>query len=214
MALRPLGALGTAAEFPQGRAGIEALIERLAEGRPSEPRHFAHEDGEAAPRYDGEYTTWLSPAGDGALRVRREHFWDLSSVAVVLYPDGRVGTFEDVEGFGVPDSELTEQARADREAYEHRVRKREVSEPKHKEWLEESQARFRTRNLIGTFAAPREQDPSGPVVAYLALYEDGGDGQLSGSAPAGGGAGPRRSGRPLCRTEQSRATTEAVRVGP
>ena len=34
MALRPLGALGTAAEFPQDRAGIEELIEDLPPGRP------------------------------------------------------------------------------------------------------------------------------------------------------------------------------------
>ena len=85
MVLRPLGALGAAAEFPQDQRGIEALIGRLAEGRPSEPRHFAYEDGVALPRYDGEYTTWLSPAGDGALRVRREHPWELTSVAVVLH---------------------------------------------------------------------------------------------------------------------------------
>jgi hypothetical protein len=31
MALRPLGALGAGAEFPQDEAGIEALIGRLAE---------------------------------------------------------------------------------------------------------------------------------------------------------------------------------------
>jgi len=173
MALRPLGALGTAAGFPQDWTGIDALIARLAEGRPSEPRHFAYEDGKALPRYDGEYTTWLSPAGDGALRVRREHPWDLSSVAVVLHPDGRVGKFEEIEGFGVPDSELTEQARADREAHERRAREQEESEPEHEQWLEESQARFRTENLIRTVAAPPGQDPDGPVVAYVALYDTG-----------------------------------------
>jgi hypothetical protein len=173
MALRPLGALGAAAEFPQDRAGIEALIARLAEGRPSEPRHFAFEDGESLPRYDGEYTSWLSPAGDGALRVRREHPWDLSSVAVVLHPDGRVGEFEDVEGFDVADSDLTDRAREDRAAYEVRRREREESEPDHEEWLEESQTRFRTGNLVRTVAAPAGQDPGGPVVAYLTLYETG-----------------------------------------
>jgi hypothetical protein len=173
MALRPLGALGPPAEFPQDRAGIEALIKRLATGRPSEPKRFAYEDGKALPRYDGEHTTWLSPAGDGALRVRREHFWDLSSVAVVLHPDGRVGRFEEIDGFGVPDSELTDQARADREAHERRVREREESEPEHEQWLEESQARFRTENLIRAVAAPPGQDPDGPVVSYLTLYETG-----------------------------------------
>jgi len=171
MALRPLGALGTAAEFPQDRAGIEALIARLAEGRPSERRHFAYEDGEALPRYDGEYTTWLSPAGKGALRVRREHPWDLSSVAVVLHADGWVGEFVEIEGFGVPDSELTDQARADREAHERRVREQEEGEPEHEQLLQESQARFFTKNLIRTVAAPPDQDSGGPVVAYVALYD-------------------------------------------
>ncbi len=72
LVLRPLGALGPAEEFPQDRAGIEALIEHLPKGRPSEPEHFAFEDGKALPRYDGERTIWLSAAGDGALRVRRQ----------------------------------------------------------------------------------------------------------------------------------------------
>lgn len=173
MALRPLGALSSAAEFPQDRAGIEALIARLAEGRPSERRHFAYEDGVALPRYDGEYTTWLSPAGDRAVRVRREHPWDLSSVAVVLHPDGRTGEFEEIEGFGVPNSELTDQAHADREVHELRAREQEESEPEHEQWLEESQARFRTENLIRTVAAAPDQDPDGPVVAYVALYDTG-----------------------------------------
>lgn len=173
MALRPLGALGTAAEFPRNRAGIEALIARLAQGRPSEPRHFAYEDGVALPRYDGEYTTWLSPAGDGALRVRREHPWELTSVAVVLRADGRIGKFEEIDGFGVPDSELTEVARADRKEFELRVQAQEESVPDHEEWLEEHQTRFRTENLARTVVAPPGQHPGNPVVAYLSLYETG-----------------------------------------
>jgi hypothetical protein len=173
MALRPLGALGTATGFPQDRAGIEALIGRLAEGRPSERRHFAYEDGEALPRYDGEYTTWLSPAGDGCLRVRREHPWELSSVAVVLRPDGRVGEFEPIEGFGVPDSELTEQARADRHAFEGREREREESEAEGEEQHEAEQVRFATGSLIRAVAAPTGQDRAGPVVSYVTLYETG-----------------------------------------
>lgn len=173
LVLRPLGALGAAEEFPQDRAGIEALIENLPEGRPSEPKHFAYEDGEGLPRYDGERTIWLSPAGQGALRVRRQLPWKLGVLAVVVGPDGRVGDFEEIEGFGVPDSELTDQARADREAFERRVREQEEDRPRHTAWLEESQRRFRTENLIGSVAAPPGQHPDGPVVAYLALYETG-----------------------------------------
>jgi hypothetical protein len=121
-ALRPLGALGNDSRFPQDRPGIDALIERLAEGRPTERRRFAYEDGESLPRYDGEYTTWLSPAGDGALRVRREHPWDLSSDET---------------------------------------------------WREEYQMRFRTEHLLGAVAAPGGQDPGGPVVTHLTLYDTG-----------------------------------------
>lgn len=173
MTLRPLGALGTAAEFRQDRAGIEALIGRLPEGRPSERRHFAYEGGKALPRYDGEYTTWLSPAGEGCLRVRREHPWELSSVGVVLHPDGRIGEFEPIEGFGVPDSELTERARTDRSAFEHREREREVSESEGEERREADQTRFSTENLIRAVAAPAGQDQAGPVVSYVTLYETG-----------------------------------------
>jgi hypothetical protein len=173
LVLRPLGALGTAEEFPQDRAGIEELIECLPEGRPSEPKHFAYEDGKELSRYDGEHTIWLSPAGDGALRVRRQSPWELGFLAVVVDPGGRVGDFEEIEGFGVPDSELTDQARADREAFERRVREQEEDRPRHRAWIEESQTRFRTENLIGAVAAPPGQHPDGPVVAYLALYGTG-----------------------------------------
>jgi len=173
MALRPLGALGAGAEFPQDEAGIEALIGRLAEGRPSEPKRFAHEDHGQLPRYDGERTTWLSPAGDGALRVRQEHPWDLTSEAVVLRPDGRIGEFESIDGFGVPDSELTDQALADRAAHKRRARKLAEQEQELEQQLEEEQARFRTGNLIRTVAAPPGQAPTGPAVAYVALYKTG-----------------------------------------
>jgi hypothetical protein len=173
LAVRPLGALGTAAEFPQDRAGIEALIERLPEGRPSEPERFAYEDGVELPRYDGERTTWLAPAGGGALRVRREIWWALASVTVVLHPDGRVGDFEEIEGFGVPEAELTEVARADREALERHRREGEEDAEGYEERFEERQDRFRTENLIRSVAAPPGQHPAGPVVSYLVLYETG-----------------------------------------
>lgn len=173
LVLRPLGALGEAAEFPQDRSGIEKLIERLPTGRPSEPQRFAFQAADELPRYDGERTIWLVPAGEGALRVRRQVPWELGFVAVVLRPDGRVGEFEETEGFGVPDCELTDRARADREAFERRRREAEESQPAHEEWIEESQTRFRTENLIRTVAAPPARHPEGPVVAYLALYETG-----------------------------------------
>lgn len=173
MALRPLGALGTAAEFPQDRSGIERLIEHLPPGRPSEPQRFAFQPADELPRYDGERTIWLVPVGDGALRVRRQLSWEIGFVAVVVRPNGRVGEFEETDGFGVPDSELTEQARADREAFERRRREQKEDQPAHERRIEERQTRFRAENLIRTVAAPPGQHPDGPVVAYLALYETG-----------------------------------------
>jgi hypothetical protein len=173
MALRPLGALGTAAEFPQDRSGIEKLIEDLPPGRPSEPQRFVFQAANEVPRYDDEHTIWLVPAGAGALRVRRQLSWELGFVAVVVRPDGRVGEFEETEGFGVPDSELTDQARADREAFNRRRRESEEEQPVVEERIEKGHTRFRTGNLIRTVAAPPGQHPNGPVVAYLALYETG-----------------------------------------
>jgi hypothetical protein len=173
MALRPLGALGAGAEFPQDRSGIEELIERLPPGRPSEPKRFAFQAADELPRYDDEHTIWLVPAGDGALRVRRQVPWELGFVAVVLRPDGRFGEFEETDGFGVPDAELTDQARADREAFERRRREQQEARPAEEERVEEDQTRFRPGNLIRTVAAPPGQHPDGPVVAYLALYETG-----------------------------------------
>jgi hypothetical protein len=173
MALRPLGALGAAAEFPQDRPGIEKLIEHLPRGRPSEPQRFAFQPADELPRFDDKRTIWLVPAGDGALRVRRQLRWEIGFVAVVVWPDGRVGEFEETDGFGVPDSELTDQARADRDAFERSRREQEEEQPAVEARREESQTRFRTENLIRSVAAPPGQHPDGPVVAYLALYETG-----------------------------------------
>ncbi len=173
MALRPLGALGTAAEFPQDRSGIEKLIEHLPPGRPSEPKRFAFQPADELPRHDDEHTIWLVPAGDGALRVRRQLSWEIGFVAVVVRPDGRVGEFEETDGFGAPDSELTDQARADREAFERSRREQEEEQPAVEERIEEGHTRFRTENLIRTVAAPPGQHPDGPVVTYLTLYETG-----------------------------------------
>jgi hypothetical protein len=116
ISLRALGALGPAAEFPQDRVGIEALIAKLAKGRLSEARHFAYEERGALPYYGGDSATWLMPAGDGSLRIRRESERDLSFVAIVLHPDGSIDEFEDIKAFGVPASELTDQAQADRDS--------------------------------------------------------------------------------------------------
>ena len=170
-ALRLLAALGREAQFPADLEGVEALLGRVAEGRPGEPMGFAVEPASELPRYSGEFLVWVSPAGDGCLRLRHE-YEGLRSEAVVLRPDGRLGEFESIDGFGVPDSELTPQAIADREDVERRERESEAAEVDHRQEIEEDQRRFRTEHLLGTIAAPA-QDGGGPVVTFLTLYDTG-----------------------------------------
>lgn len=172
-ALRLLAALGTEPSFPGDVAGIEQLVSSVAEGRPSEPMRFAVEPAGELPRYSGEYGIWVSPAADGCLRLRHERGGrGLSSVAVTLRPDGRLGEFERIEGFGVPESELTDQARADRDAVGRSAEEERAEATEANQKFEERQRRFRTEHLLGTVAAP-PQDPAGPVVSFLALYEAG-----------------------------------------
>jgi hypothetical protein len=172
--LRVVAALDGADAFPQDREGIEALIGRIAEGRPSERREVLYEDPDELLRYAGGLTTWISPAGDGALRARRETFGaELISDAVVIHPDGRLSEFETIAGFGVPESELTDQARADLEAHERRQREEIDRDAEYQQQREEDQVRFAPANLIRTVAAPPDQDPAGPIVAYAVLYETG-----------------------------------------
>lgn len=173
-ALRVVAALDGADAFPQDRDGLEELLGRLATGRPSEPREILYEDPEALPRYTGDLTTWVSPAGDGALRVRRASWGrELSSDVVVLHPDGRTDEFEVIEGFGVPATELTEQARADLAAHEARIREQEESRPAEEEELERRQTLFQTANLVRAVAGPPGRDPAGPMIAYVVLYSTG-----------------------------------------
>lgn len=170
-ALRLLAALGSEERFPDDADDVEALLGRVAEGRPGEPMDFAVEPAGELPRYSGEFQVWVSPAGDGCLRLRHEEE-GLRSEAVVLQPDGRLGEFESSEGFGVPESELTPQAIADREAVARRERESATAEAGHRHEIEKEQQRFRTEHLLGTAAAP-PQDKDGPVVTYVALYDTG-----------------------------------------
>jgi hypothetical protein len=169
--LRLLAALGSEPRFPDDLAGVEALVGRVATGRPGEAMDFAVEPAGELPRYTGEYMTWVSPADDGRLRLRHE-FGTLRSEAVVLRPDGRLGEFEGIDGFGVPASALTEQARADSEAIERLTREREVEEVNYSKQIDDEQCRFRTEHLIGVRAAP-PQEGTGPIVTFVVLYETG-----------------------------------------
>lgn len=169
--LRLLAALGSEPRFPGDLAGVEALVGRVAKGRPGEAMDFAVEPAVELPRYTGEYLTWVSPTADGCLRLRHES-GELRSEAVVLRPDGRLGEFEAIDGFEVSASELTEQARADSEAVERLARQREEEEVNYSEQIDDDQRRFRTEHLIGVRAAP-PQDGTGPIVTFLVLYETG-----------------------------------------
>jgi hypothetical protein len=171
--LRLLAALGTESRFPGDVAGVEELLGRVAEGRPGEAMDFAVESAGDLPRYSDKYMVWVSPAAEGCLRLRHETGdRGLVSEVVTLQPDGRLGEFETIEGFGVPDSELTDQARADREAVERLTRERQAEEIDTSREIDEDQRRFRTEHLLGVVPGP-SQDPAGPVVSFLALYDTG-----------------------------------------
>jgi len=171
--LRLLAALGREPCFPDDVPGLEALVGRVAEGRPGEPMDFAVEPAGELPRYSGEYVVWLSPAAAGCLRLRHERGESLESEAVTLRPDGRLGAFETIAGFGLPEAELTDQARADRETVERRAHELEAQEKDIGHDIDESQRRFRTEHLLRVLGAPQPQDPTGPVVSFVALYETG-----------------------------------------
>jgi hypothetical protein len=168
--VRLLGALGTAPEFPRDVAGVEALIER-AVVEPMEVMRFGVELPGALPRYTGEHLNWVCPNGDGSLRVRFESY-AMEAFAATLTPDGSLRDFTREAGFGVPDSALTRQARADREQVERRRREARVEAEESSRRVDEAQRRFRTEHLRGVTAAPF-QDPAGPVIAWVAFYDTG-----------------------------------------
>jgi hypothetical protein len=168
-AIRLLGALGEEPEFPRDVAGVEALIQRVAID-PMGVTRFRVEPPGALPRFTAEYLTWISPTGDGALRLRKETY-ALEAFAATVGPDGTLRDFAHETGFGVPDSELTPQARADRGRVERRRREAEAEAAESRRRLDGEQRRFRTEHLRGVVAAPW-QDPAGPVVAWVAFYDD------------------------------------------
>jgi hypothetical protein len=170
-ALRLLAALGEEPAFPGHVEGAERLIDEVAEGKLGEVMDFAIEDPGGLPRFSGEHLFWVRPRSDGRIRLRAETFgW--SATSVVVSPDGRLTDFVAEEGFGVPDSQLTEQALADRETVERLRREAEADDVSSKQRREEDQRRFRTQHLCGVSAAPW-QDPEGLVITWLAFYETG-----------------------------------------
>lgn len=170
-ALRLLAGLDSEPRFPADIAGLEALRERVVTGHPGDPLAIRIEAADELPRYRGDFGIWVGPTVDGGLRLRQET-GDMNSLAVDLSPNGALGEFESIEGFGVPQAEWTAQARADVEAVEQRQREILAEEPELERAREERERRFRLENLIGTRAAPR-QDSGGPVVTFVALYITG-----------------------------------------
>jgi hypothetical protein len=169
--LRLLGALGKARAFPRDVAGVEALIGAVVEDEPDEPIRIAAETPGELPRYSGEHLLWVAPLGDGRLRLRGEEY-GLAAVAATLAADGRFSAFERQQGFGVPDPELTDRARADRDQVERRIREDEAAAVESRRHVEEEQGRFRTAGLRAVAAAPW-QDPAGFVVTWVAFYAPG-----------------------------------------
>jgi hypothetical protein len=171
--LRLLGALGEAPAFPLDLDGVEELIGTVTEpeGWPEGWVRFAAEPPGELPRYTGERLIWVSPLGDGTLRLRAEEYW-LSAAAATLAPDGRLSGFERRRGFGVPDAELTAQAREDRDLVERRRLEVEAHDAESRRQIEEEQRRFRTVGLRGVATAPW-QDAAGVVVTWVAFYETG-----------------------------------------
>src|SRR5262249_27372558 len=124
--IRLLAALGEDEEFPRDVAGVERLVGGAAEGRFGEGVGFAVRAPGELPRYSGEHKVWVSPSGDGSIRLRAEGF-GLSATTGLMSPDGTFTHISQQQGFGVPDDRLTAQALADRETVERRRRERHAA---------------------------------------------------------------------------------------
>lgn len=170
-----LGALGDNEEFPQDQPGIEALIAGAPKGPDGEKLFATYEASDALPSYLGGFGTWVAPAGEGRLRLRLlTHDLDgLASRVWILGPDGGLSDPETIEGYGVPDSELPEEARAELQEIERRRHEAEARQPEFERRNEERRNRFRVNHLIGVVAGPADQDRTGLVVSHVVLYDTG-----------------------------------------
>lgn len=110
-----LAALGDREEFPQDRAGIEALIAGIAKGPDGEEVWATYEAPGDLPTYIGGHGTWVAPAGEGRLRLRLPacDYDRLASRVWILGPDGSLSDPDTIEGYGVPDAELPKRTRAE-----------------------------------------------------------------------------------------------------
>jgi hypothetical protein len=170
-----VGALGDAEEFPQDRAGIEALIKAIAVGPDGEEVWATYEDPDAPITYLGGDGTWVAPAGGGRLRIRQRALLveDLASNVWVLGPEGSLSDPEPIESYGIPDDELPESVRAELAEIERRRQKALAGAAERERRGREDRDRFRVGNLRRVVAGPASQDPTAPLVSYVALYEAG-----------------------------------------
>jgi hypothetical protein len=170
-----LAALSDEDGFPQDRAGIEALIAAIAKGPDGEEVWATYEAPDELPTYIGGYGTWVAPAGDGRLRIRLlvRDVDRLASRVWILGPDGALSDPNTIEGYGVPDAELPERVRTELKELERQRREALAQLPEFERRNEEMQNRLRVDHLVGVVAGPADQDPAGPVVSHVVLYDTG-----------------------------------------
>lgn len=170
-----LAALGRREEFPQDRAGIEALIAETSKGPDGQGFRGVYEAPDDLPTYLGGHGTWVAPAGKGRLLLRLpvRGGGRLSSQVWIFGPDGSLGDPETIEGYGVPDAEMPERARAELEEIERRRREALAQMPELERRSEEHRNRFGVDHLVGVVAGPPDQDQSGLVVSHVVLYDTG-----------------------------------------
>jgi hypothetical protein len=170
-----LAALGDGDGFPQDHAGIEALIGDIAKGPDGEEVWATYEAPDELPTYIGGYGTWVAPAGEGRLQIRLlTHDADrLASRVWILGADGSLGDPETIEGYGVPEAELPDKARAELKELERRRREALAQMPEFERRNEEMRNRFRVDHLMDVVAGPADQDQTGLVVSHVVLYDTG-----------------------------------------
>jgi hypothetical protein len=170
-----LGALGDAEEFPQDQDGIEALIAGAPRGPEGERLQASYEAADATISYLGGPGTWVAPVGGGRIRVRQQALEvdGLASRVWILGSDGSLSDPGTIDGYGVPEDELPESARAELEEIERLQREAEAGRPERQRREQEFQNRHRVEHLLGVVAAPAGQDPSDPLVSHVVLYDTG-----------------------------------------
>jgi hypothetical protein len=168
-AVRLMGAAPTGSTFASSRHELEELLGAVNENLERDGFHLAADvPGGEPPRYTGNWTVWVRATESGGLRLRAEFFPFLRALVAELSIDGALTEPLLEEGFGVPEDELTPQARRDLEAVQE-VRARAEEE----QWAEEGPPQEpRGTELEKVVAAPW-QDPSGLVITTVELYADG-----------------------------------------